>query len=65
MMLGTRFGYLDIFDFVPDCPHADVRELINTSVQADGRPFVSLDWLKRMKAASSRPKDRDDLRQLP
>lgn len=65
MMLGTRFGYLDIFDFVPGVPEADVGELVATAVRADGRPFVSLEWLKRMKRGSSRTKDQEDLRKLP
>lgn len=65
MMLVTRYGYLDIFDFVPGIPHADVFDLIGSAERASGRPFVSLDWLKRMKAASDRPKDRQDLAELP
>ena len=65
MMLGTRFGYLDVFDFVPGLPAAHVSELIRTAELNTGRPFVSLDWLKRMKQVSNRPKDRDDFQQLP
>lgn len=65
MMLGTRLGYLDIFDFVPGCPDADVRELIANADRSSGRPFVTLQWLRRMKQASGRPQDLEDLRHLP
>jgi hypothetical protein len=54
-----------VYDFVPGIPDADVAELIGSAECLSGRPFVSLDWLKRMKAASSRPKDRQDLLELP
>lgn len=64
MMLGTRFGYLDVFGYVPGLPDVDVDELIRTAERADGRPFVSLEWLKRMKRASGRPKDLQDLANL-
>lgn len=64
MMLGTKFGYLDIFDFVPKLPDAVPRQLIDEAEHSEGRPFVSLPWLRRMKQASRRPKDQEDLRHL-
>ena len=57
MMLVTDSGFLDIFDYIPGCP--------DEAVEADGKTFASLDWLRRMKQASGRPKDAIDLQNLP
>lgn len=65
MMLCTKVGYVDIFDYIPQFPHHDVHELLGTAVYSEGRPFVSLEWLKRMKRASLRSKDLEDLEKLP
>ena len=65
MMLGTELGWLDIFDFVPAMPETLVDELFATAIKREGRPFVSLTWLRRMKAAAGRPQDRLDLANLP
>jgi hypothetical protein len=65
MMLCTRHGFLDLFDFVPDHPDTPVIELLNTSIDVDGLRFVSLAWLRRLKRAANRPKDQIDLRNLP
>lgn len=64
MMLGTRLGYLDVFDFVPELHDQNVQQLIDSAIIVAGRPFVSLDWLQQMKRASKRPKDQEDLHQL-
>jgi hypothetical protein len=64
MMLVTDFGFLDLFDFVPGFPDADVREVYDQSVQSNQLRYVSLDWLKRMKATTNRARDIDDLEQL-
>lgn len=64
MMLVTDFGLLDLFDYVPGAPDADIREVFDQSVAASGARYVSLDWLRRMKRATGRPKDAEDLRQL-
>ena len=65
MMLWTRFGFFDIFDYVPGFPDQEVRELLTTGIEAEGLRFASLDWLRRMKRAAGRPKDLLDLENLP
>lgn len=65
MMLYTRMGYLDIFDFVPGFPETPVDEILNTCDTFQGILMVSLDWLKKMKQATGRPKDLIDLENLP
>jgi hypothetical protein len=65
MMLATRMGFLDLFDYVPGLPHEDVGQLLATSVESDGVRYASLEWLRKMKQASGRSKDRIDLENLP
>lgn len=65
MMLVTDLGFLDIFDFIPAYPGEDVQQLFDTAIVHDGRKFVSLEWLKKMKRATNRPKDQIDLDNLP
>jgi hypothetical protein len=65
MMLVTDFGFLDIFDYVPGFPHHAVDELFSTAANVGGRRFVSLEWLRKLKQASGRPKDQLDLENLP
>jgi hypothetical protein len=65
MMLITDCGFLDIFDYIPGFPAEDVDELFASSVEADGRRFASLAWLRKMKQAAGRPKDHLDLENLP
>lgn len=65
MMLITDVGFLDIFDFIPGFPDQDVRVLFDTAVDSGNRRFASLEWLRKMKQASGRPKDRLDLENLP
>ncbi len=65
MMLLTDAGFLDVFDFIPGCPNEPVEELLGSSHESHGRRFVSLHWLRRMKEAAGRPKDRLDLDNLP
>lgn len=65
MMLLTDEGFLDIFDFIPGYPDELVEELLGSSHESAGRRFVSLKWLRRMKEAAGRPKDRLDLENLP
>ena len=64
-MLITDLGFLDIFDLIPGFPRVPVDELFESAIKIDGRPFVSLDWLKKLKLASNRPQDRIDLENLP
>lgn len=64
MMLLTDLGLLDLFDYVPGAPEANVKEVFDKSIEAGGARYVSLDWLRRMKRATDRPKDAEDLRQL-
>lgn len=65
MMLCTAAGFLDLFDYVPGCLDVPVQTLIDTSIEVAGVRFASLAWLRRMKAASGRPKDLLDLENLP
>lgn len=65
MMLITDFGFLDIFDYVPGLPDANVQELFDTAETREGVRFASLQWLRAMKAAANRPKDQTDLENLP
>ncbi|MFW5893868.1 MAG: hypothetical protein ACOCUY_01910 [Verrucomicrobiota bacterium] len=64
MMLITDAGFLDVFDYIPGMPDEPVDEVFNTCKFANGIRFVSLDWLRRMKRAANRPKDRLDLDEL-
>lgn len=65
MMLWTRHGFLDVFDYIPGHPGTSVTELFATAIEVEGRKFPSLDWLRRMKEAAGRAKDRNDLDNLP
>ncbi len=65
MMLWTRLGFLDLFDSVPGLPRESVSALFTDAIEADGVKYASLGWLKRMKIASNRGKDRLDLENLP
>lgn len=65
MMLWTKFGFLDLFDYVPGLPDQDVSELLASSIASEGRRYASLDALRQMKRAAGRPKDLLDLENLP
>lgn len=65
MMLVTNFGFLDVFDFIPGHPEANVELLFDSAVENQGRRFSSLDWLRKMKQAAGRTKDQLDLENLP
>jgi len=65
MMLHSRLGYLDLFDYIPGAPDEDVAELMKSSIEAEGLRYASLDWLRQMKLATGRPKDKIDLDNLP
>lgn len=65
MMLWTSQGFLDLFDYIPGYPDADVNDLFATSIESFGLRFTSLDWLRRMKKVSARPQDLLDLKNLP
>jgi hypothetical protein len=65
MLVTTRFGFLDLFDYVPGLPAEDPQQLLDSSVVESGVRYVSLDWLRKLKTASGRPKDLLDLQNLP
>jgi hypothetical protein len=65
MMLWTDAGFMDIYDFVPGFPDTPVQELFADSVVLDELRFVSLVWLRKLKARAGRHKDLDDLEHLP
>lgn len=64
MMLWTRFGFLDLFDYIPGYPDADVNLITADAVVDGGLQFVSREWIEKLKRASGRPKDLDDLEGL-
>ena len=64
MMLWTKFGFLDLFDYIPGFPQEDVRQLLESSFISEGMRYSSLPWLRRMKKSAGRPKDEIDLRNL-
>lgn len=65
MMLCTSAGFLDLFDYVPGYPGEPVATLFASSREVEGIRFVSLEWLRQLKAAAGRPKDLLDLENLP
>jgi hypothetical protein len=64
-MLGTTFGYVDLFDFLPGLPDVSFDDFLKEVVTSNGLPFASLEWLKRLKRVSNRPQDQIDLQRLP
>jgi hypothetical protein len=65
MMLWTNCGFLDLFDYIPGLPGENVEQLLASGPSVGGVQIASLDWLRRMKQASGRPKDLLDLENLP
>ena len=65
MMMKTDLGYLDIFDFIPGFPEIPTEELFDTAENYQGTKIVSLEWLKKIKNASGRSRDIEDLKNLP
>lgn len=65
MMLWTRHGFFDLFDYIPGFPAEAVGQLLATGMDVNGVRFASLEWLRRMKRAAGRPKDLLDLQNLP
>jgi hypothetical protein len=65
MMLWTKYGFLDLFDYIPGYPSEDPAQLMAESIEVDAFFFPSFEWLKRMKKASGRTKDLLDLENLP
>jgi hypothetical protein len=65
MMLFTRFGFLDLFDYAPGMSEIDVKELLQSSLESEGLRYASLSWMRQMKKSSARPKDLLDLENLP
>ncbi len=65
MMLCTNAGFLDLFDYVPGHPGVAVAAVLESSAEAEGVRFISLEWLRRLKNAAGRPKDLLDLENLP
>lgn len=65
LMVGTDVGYLDLFLFVPNCPDLSAETIWETAVTIAGRRFANLAILRRLKAAAGRPRDLEDLKNLP
>jgi len=64
-MVGTEYGYLDIFCFVPGFPETDVEQVWSEAVVSQGHRYVSLRWLRLLKESAARPIDQVDLANLP
>jgi hypothetical protein len=64
MMLTTDYGYIDIFDYIPEYPDEPVETIFQDALMMDRFEIVSLNWLKKLKAASGRQKDKDDIHHL-
>lgn len=65
MMLCTAAGFLDLFDYVPGFPDVPVAAVHMAAVELDGVRYASLEWLRKLKQASGRPRDLLDLENLP
>jgi hypothetical protein len=66
MMLTTRYGFFDLFDYIPGVAEVTSEQALAESVPTpDGFRCVSLPLLRAMKEAAGRPKDLDDLSNLP
>ena len=65
LMLWTRHGFLDLFDYVPSFPAEDVERVLSDSIKSGELRYVSLPLLRQMNRASGRTKDLLDLEQLP
>jgi hypothetical protein len=65
MMLCTDLGFLDIYDYIPGFPDVPVTEIFADCVPLNELRFVSLRWLRQLKARAGRHKDLDDLEHLP
>lgn len=65
MMLGTDLGYIDIFDYIPGIDDLPTSAAFENVHLVEGRPYVDLKLLRKMKQASGRMKDLLDLENLP
>jgi hypothetical protein len=65
LILDTDFGFIDFFDYIPEILNADVAQFMSeVVVNPKGIRYTSLDWLIRMKKASGRPQDIEDIRYI-
>ena len=64
MMLHTKFGYLDIFDYLPSFPEEKLDGIFRRSTISNDVCYIGLEDLIRMKKASGRPKDLNDIMEL-
>ena len=65
MMLTTDLGFLDLYDYIPGFPDAPVADVFSDSIELDNLRFISLRWLRKMKQAAGRDKDRFDPEKIP
>jgi hypothetical protein len=65
MMLSTDLGFLDLYDYIPGFPETPVEEIFADSMGLGDLRFVSLAWLRKLKAQAARHRDLDDLEHLP
>ena len=47
MMLGTKLGYVDLFDFIPGLPAESLTDLFSSAQSSGSLKFVNLHWLRR------------------
>jgi hypothetical protein len=55
----------DLTDYIPGFPNTPIQEIFADSVLLGELRFVSLSWLRKLKAVANRHKDLDDLEHLP
>ena len=65
MMLGTKLGYVDLFDFIPGMPTQPLADIFSSASSSGSLKFANLYWLRRMKVSAGRPQDLIDLANLP
>ncbi|MDZ7620121.1 MAG: hypothetical protein U1E05_24220 [Patescibacteria group bacterium] len=54
-----------LFDYIPGHPDEPVERLFASAIERGGYRYASLPWLRAMKMAADRSKDRLDLENLP
>lgn len=64
MMLWTKFGALDIFDYVPGWPDSDPEKVKDAAGASNGVLYASRASIAKMKLKSARPKDIADIAEI-
>ena len=65
MMLGTKLGYVEMFDLFPGMPTQPLADIFSSASSSGSLKFANLYWRRRMKVSAGRPQDLIDLANLP